>query len=246
MKLSPAGLDLIKEFEGYLTKQEDGSCKAYKCPAGVWTCGWGCTEGVTPNTHWTEEEATEHLAQEMGKHETAVLKLVKVELAQCQFDALVSFSYNVGSGALSKSTLLKHLNAGDYARAASHFADWKRAGGKVLPGLVRRRAAEAAMFMSNAPLDMAQKVDAEATKMKPLEALAKVGTPLALTGGGVVSAVNPSDLAGQVTAWKGLAQTVADAGLWASSLGKAGLAIGAGVAVLVGAQMAINKWGPQP
>jgi lysozyme len=205
----------------------------------------GCSEGVTPNTHWTAKEATSHLAAEMAKHEAAVLRLVKVSLTQCQFDALVSFSYNVGYGALGKSTLLKHLNAGDYARAASHFADWKRAGGKVLPGLVRRRAAEAEMFMREAEPDMPQKVDEEATKMKPLEALAKVGAPLALASGGGVTLVSPVDLAAQVGAWKGLAQTVADAGIWASGLGRAGLVIGAGVVALVAVQLALNKWGPQ-
>ena len=105
MKLSTAGLDLIKSFEGYLDKQPDGSCKAYRCPANVWTCGWGCTEGVTMNTHWTQAEATEKLRGELAKHEAAVLNLVKVPITQAQFDALVSFSYNVGSGALAKSTL---------------------------------------------------------------------------------------------------------------------------------------------
>ncbi len=126
MKISRKGLDeLIKPHEGYLARQKDGSCRAYKCPAGVWTCGWGCTEGVDAHTHWTLEQATEALAVEMEQHEAHIRRLVKVPLNQGQFDALVSLCYNVGPGAIGKSDLLKHLNAGDFPRAASHFADFK-------------------------------------------------------------------------------------------------------------------------
>lgn len=157
MKLSKKGLDLICSFEGYLKKQPDGSCKAYRCPAGVWTCGYGCTEGVGPNTHWTREEADGKFAAELAKFERAVDRLVKVELNQNQYDALVSFSYNCGEGALQKSTILKKLNKGDYAGACAGFAAWNKATVKgkrvVLRGLTRRRAAEAALFAERVAQD---------------------------------------------------------------------------------------------
>jgi lysozyme len=151
MKLSKTGLDLITSFEGYLKKQPDGSCKAYQCPAKVWTCGWGCTEGVTPNTHWTKEEAEKKFATELAKFEKAVDRLVKVPLNQNQYDALVSFAYNCGEGALGKSGLLRRLNKSDYAGACAEFAKWNRGGGRVLRGLTRRRAAEAALFATKVP-----------------------------------------------------------------------------------------------
>lgn len=157
MKLSKTGLDLICSFEGYLKKQPDGSCKAYRCPAGVWTVGFGCTEGVGPNTHWTREEADAKFAAELAKFERAVDRLVKVELNQNQYDALVSFSYNCGEGALQKSTILKKLNKGDYAGACAGFSAWNKATVKgkrvVLRGLTRRRAAEAALFATRTAHD---------------------------------------------------------------------------------------------
>ncbi|PRP70248.1 muraminidase, partial [Chromobacterium amazonense] len=86
------------------------------------------------------------LQQDLAKFEVGVSRLVKVQLRQNQFDALVSFSYNLGLGSLQNSTLLRLLNQGDYAGAAGQFILWDKAGGKVLPGLQRRRAAEQALF----------------------------------------------------------------------------------------------------
>ncbi len=155
MNLSKAGYDLITSFEGYLKAQPDGSCKAYKCPAGVWTAGFGCTEGVGPDTHWTREQADEAFKRELAKHEKIVSRLVTVDMTQGQFDSLVSFSYNCGG--LAKSTLLKKLNKGDYDGAANEFRYWTKAndpktGKRVeLRGLVRRRKAESAMFVSDMP-----------------------------------------------------------------------------------------------
>jgi lysozyme len=163
MKISDDGLRLIKSFEGYHTRQPDGSCVAYLCPANVPTIGWGCTEGVTLGMRWTEADATAGLRREMAKHEAAVMRLVTVEINQNQFDALTSFSYNCGISALQKSTLLKRLNKGDYSGAAEAFGVWNKGGGKVLPGLVARRAREAALFMKPvvAPAEpaMPQKVE---------------------------------------------------------------------------------------
>lgn len=163
MKISSHGLDLIKEFEGYHRALPDGACVAYRCPAGVLTIGYGCTEGVKEGMRWTKADAEARLLGELAKHEAAVTRLTTVDLNQNQFDALVSFSYNLGSGALGKSHLLKCVNAGKFDEAALEFAKWNKAAGKVLPGLVKRRGKEAALFCepaqdSHEPA-MPQKVD---------------------------------------------------------------------------------------
>lgn len=145
MKLSKVGIDLIKSFEGcYL--------KAYKCPAGVWTIGWGTTEpidGVKPHEGMviTQQQADELLIKNLKGYENAVNKYVTYSINQNQFDALVSFAYNCGNGALKTSTLLKKLNAGDVQGAANEFPRWNKANGKVLNGLTRRREAERKLFL---------------------------------------------------------------------------------------------------
>lgn len=139
MQISKDGLDLIKQFEGlYL--------KAYRCPAGVPTIGYGHTAGVAMGQAITQQQADDYLRRDVRQFERAVARLVSVPLTQGQFDALVSFAFNLGEGALAQSTLLRMLNAGDYAGAAAQFDRWNKAGGRVLPGLVRRRAAERALF----------------------------------------------------------------------------------------------------
>lgn len=136
---------MVKRFEGkYL--------EAYVCPAGVWTIGYGHTgmvDGapIAAGMKITEEKAEELLHLDMEKFERAVTRLVQVSYNQNQFDALVSFAFNCGEGALQKSTLLRKLNAGDYLGAAGEFARWNKGGGKVLPGLTKRRAAEKELFL---------------------------------------------------------------------------------------------------
>jgi lysozyme len=147
-KLSKACINLVRSFEGYHRKLANGDCTTYYCPAGVLTIGYGCTVGINPGDVWTHEQAIAALKRELEKHETAVNELVKTEINQNQFDALVSFSYNCGSGALGKSALLKKVNKGDFAGAAAEFHKWNKGGGKVLPGLVRRRAQEAELFLT--------------------------------------------------------------------------------------------------
>nr|WP_302600170.1 lysozyme [uncultured Cellulosilyticum sp.] len=140
MKISQSGIDLIKSFEGcYL--------KAYRCPAGVLTIGWGCTVGVKEGQTITQEQADTMLMKELSKFEDCVNKFVTYPINQNQFDALVSFSYNCGAGALKTSTLLQYLNKGKVKEAADQFDLWVNGGGKKLPGLVRRRAAEKALFL---------------------------------------------------------------------------------------------------
>lgn len=139
MKTSDAGVALIKECEG---------CRlaAYRDPVGVWTIGYGDTVEVTPGLAITPEEAERRLMLRLADFEAAVASLVTVSPTQGEFDALVSFAFNLGVGALARSTLLRRFNAGDRAGAAAEFGKWIHAGSDVLPGLVTRRARERALF----------------------------------------------------------------------------------------------------
>lgn len=144
MNVGQRGIGLIKSFEGCkLTAYPDPGSKDGK----PWTIGWGTTRGVRPGMTITQEEADLLLAEDINSFAAAVNRLVTVPLNQNQFDALTSFAYNVGSSNLGSSTLLRLLNEGDYEGAAGQFGRWvKGASGEVLPGLVRRRAAEKALF----------------------------------------------------------------------------------------------------
>lgn len=142
MNISETGIQLIKKFEGC-------SLKAYKCPAGIWTIGYGHTLGVKEGQTITKEQAEIFLKQDIRGFELTVNNLVNVPLNQGQFDALVSFCYNLGTGNLKKSTLLKLLNKKDYIGAAEQFDRWVYASGKKLPGLVKRRTAEKELFLKN-------------------------------------------------------------------------------------------------
>ena len=142
MKTGSKGIDLIKHFEGC-------ELEAYKCPAGVWTIGYGHIKGVKEGMTITEVQAEEMLKSELNEYEGYINNLVTAELNQNQFDAMVSWVYNLGGGNLGASTLLKVLNAGDYDGVPAQIMRWNKAGGKVLEGLTRRRQAEADMFSGN-------------------------------------------------------------------------------------------------
>ncbi|ENR4993248.1 lysozyme [Enterobacter roggenkampii] len=146
MQTSDKGIALIKQFEG---------CKltAYQDSVGVWTIGYGWTKPVDgkpirAGMTIKQETAERLLKTGLVSYENDVSRLVKVDLTQGQFDALVSFTYNLGARSLSTSTLLRKLSGGDYAGAADEFLRWNKAGGKVLNGLTRRREAERALFLS--------------------------------------------------------------------------------------------------
>ena len=142
MNISEKGIKLIKNFEGC-------RLEAYKCPAGIWTVGYGHTGStVHQGLKISQSEADSLLKTDLIIHCNNVSKLVKVPLNQNQFDALVSLEYNIGYGNFSRSTLLKLLNAKNYKDAAEQFAVWRLGGGKILPGLVRRRKAEKDLFLS--------------------------------------------------------------------------------------------------
>lgn len=141
MKTSQRGVDLIKEFEGF-------SAKAYQDVVGVWTIGYGSTKNVKPGDTITKAEAERRLREELVEYEQVVEKSCTVRPNQNQFDALVSFCYNIGPGNFRKSSVLKAHNRSDFQAAARAFALWNRAGGKVLPGLTRRRMAEATLYLT--------------------------------------------------------------------------------------------------
>ena len=142
MKTSQKGIDLIKRFEGVVLK-------VYKDAVGLPTIGYGhlIKKGEVFTT-LTQQQAEELLAKDLKQFEEGISTSVKVALTQNQFDALVSFAFNLGMGNVNSSTLLRKLNAGDIQGAANEFVRWNKAGGKTLAGLTRRRLAEKELFLS--------------------------------------------------------------------------------------------------
>jgi GH24 family phage-related lysozyme (muramidase) len=138
-KTNSAGLELIKHFEGL-------KLKSYQDAVNVWTIGYGHTKTAKPGQAISEPEAERLLKADLHDAESAVNRMVRVPLTDNQFDALVSFVFNLGAGSFQRSTLLRKLNAGEYQVAANEFLKWNKAGGRVLAGLTRRRRAEQALF----------------------------------------------------------------------------------------------------
>ena len=142
MKTSPKGIALIKEFEGL-------RLKAYKCPGGVWTLGYGHTAGVKPGMVISEAQAEEYLMADLIASEK-YLNDLRLAINQNQFDALISFIYNVGTGKFSRSTLLRKVRANPQDNSImDEFLRWVYSKGRVLPGLQRRRLAEMKLYFSN-------------------------------------------------------------------------------------------------
>lgn len=141
MTTSLAGYDLIKRFESCILT-------SYLCPAKIWTIGWGHTGAeVRRGMVITQERADELLRIDVRRFEKGIDALVKVPLAQNQYDALVCFTFNIGVNAFSRSTMRRLINKGEMDGASLQFGRWVKAGGKTLPGLVRRRVAEMRMFL---------------------------------------------------------------------------------------------------
>lgn len=142
-KVNEAGLYIIKKWEGLKTK-------AYLCPAGVWTIGWGHTgHDVKEGDVISKDYAEELLQKDMGKFCYLVEKICKdIPLTDNQFSALVSFTFNLGPKNLEKSTLLRYLKVKNYKAAAGEFGKWVKAGGQTLPGLISRREEERLLFIS--------------------------------------------------------------------------------------------------
>lgn len=142
MKTSERGIELIKKFEDFRSE-------AYKCPAGVWTIGYGHTGGVKPGDRVTETEAEGFLRKDVESSEKIVMTLVKKPINQNQFDALVSFVYNTGSGNFAGSTLLRKINRNPQDTSIKkEFQKWVYAKGVKLPGLVSRREKESNLYFS--------------------------------------------------------------------------------------------------
>ena len=139
MAYSKAGIQLTERFEG---------CRlaAYPDTGGVWTIGYGHTHGVHEGMNCTPEQAEVWLREDIQAAADAVNRLVKISLKQTEFDALVDFVFNLGAGAFARSTMLKDINAGNFAAAALQFPLWDRDAGRVLAGLLHRRLAEEAEF----------------------------------------------------------------------------------------------------
>lgn len=179
---SQNGLNLTEQFEGL-------RLDAYQDQVGVWTIGYGHTgPDVHPGLTITEDQANSLLAQDTSSAAAAVNRLVTVALNQDEFDALVDFVFNLGEGALGGSTLLKLLNAGNFAGAAAEFPKWCHAGGQVVPGLVRRRQAEQQLFeqgmqqaspapTTGAPFGLAPKKPAAPSAPKTTPAAPKPAVP---------------------------------------------------------------------
>ena len=154
--VGPAGTALIKRFEGCARLRTDGLVEAYPDPgtgAAPWTIGWGATGRdhvhggrIGPDTVWTQAQCDARLAEDLARYAAEVAAAIgDAPTTQAQFDALVSFHYN--TGAIARATLTQRHIARDHASAAREFARWNRAGGRVMKGLVRRRAAEAALYL---------------------------------------------------------------------------------------------------
>jgi lysozyme len=138
-RINAAGLTLIKTYEGL-------SLRSYRCPAGMWTVGYGHTRTVAPGLELRPEQADALLLEDLRIFEKAVAELVQVPLNDNQFAALVSLAFNIGVVALGRSTLLKHLNAGQLDKVPPEFMRWTKVGTLELPGLVRRRTAEVELW----------------------------------------------------------------------------------------------------
>ncbi len=147
MRTSINGIEVIKQFEGF-------SAKPYLCPANYLTIGYGhvISEKEKLSTHHspliTKLQAEELLRHDLQKFESAISKLISVPLTQNQFDALVSFTYNLGAGALQRSTLRSKINRNEHQLAATEFLKWVYAGGRKLAGLLARRQAESTLYLT--------------------------------------------------------------------------------------------------
>lgn len=145
--INKAGIDLIKQFEGF-------RANAYQDSVGVWTIGYGTTAaaglGIVPKKGMriSEEGATELLQAAVDKFAKQIRPKIKVAITENEFAACVSLAYNIGPGAFARSTVLRMLNNGDKRGAADAFLMWNKAGGRVLAGLTRRREAERALFLT--------------------------------------------------------------------------------------------------
>ena len=202
MRINKAGIDLIKKFEGL-------RLEAYKCPAGVWTIGYGTTGragvGIKPAAGMiiTEAEAEWYLEQAVAKFAAGVEAVITAPVDENEFASMTSLAYNIGLSGFRKSSALRHFNAGDKAKAAAAIKLWNKAGGKVLTGLVRRREAEVELFWtpvtSVTPSIMPQGRTSAAQSRTVQSSVVQGATAV----GGSVAALNSLDGTAQIIALVG-------------------------------------------
>lgn len=182
LHMSERGLALVKSFESCL-KRAPGGFTTYICPAGKLTIGWGHTNAAgrkfKAGDIWTQGECDAALAEDMRAAERDVRRLVKVDLTQGQFDALVSFDFNCGPTNLQRSTLLRKVNRKDFDGAAAEFGKWINGDGKPLNGLIRRRKAEAVLFSTgdHAGVHAEYRTTPEAHELCPQQVDVPAGEP---------------------------------------------------------------------
>lgn len=160
MKTNQAGIDLIKKWEGL-------RLTPYYCSGNKLTIGYGHTSAagepiVTPELRITASEAEDILKRDLAKFEAIVLRVINAPISENQFAAMVSLCFNIGGSAFAKSSVARLTNARDYHGAAESFALWNKAGGKVVAGLVKRRADEAALYRKNSKAETAKPISAPA------------------------------------------------------------------------------------
>ena len=201
MKTSQKGIDLIKQFEGFRSK-------AYRDVVGVWTIGYGFTKNVKEGDTMTRAEAEIRLVRELEPYEKAVLAACTLPPNQHQFDALVCCAWNIGIAGIRKSSMIRAHNRGDFQAAARAFSLWNKAGGKVWPGLTRRRAAEAALYLT--PVEMPKPdpavnftAEEDTPPLEPMPQAVEPERPMTQS-----SIVRASTVAGGTAALAGVAETV--------------------------------------
>lgn len=140
-------MEISKEGLEFITRLEGCKLKAYLCPAKVWTIGVGHTQNVKQGDEITKEQALEYLKQDIIPCERVINQNVKITLSQQEFDALVSFIFNIGAGAFLKSTMMRFLKVNDKRLAAGQFDRWNKIKGEVSNGLTNRRAKEKELFL---------------------------------------------------------------------------------------------------
>jgi lysozyme len=219
LRTTKAGLDLIRGFENC-------HLKAYLCPAGVWTIGWGHTSEagppkVVPGMTITRQEADKIFAADVDRFENDVARLLKREARPHQFDAMVSLAYNIGIPKFQNSTVLARFNRGDFAGSAAAFGMWTKAKGRELNGLKRRRKAEAAMFRGETSVALANALNFNEPMPQRVDAPTPPKTMAKSKTGNAAIAVGLASIGSGVTAVKeasSVAQEAKDAAMQAASL----------------------------
>lgn len=197
---------LIREGVAEIALSEDLRLKAYRCPAGQWTCGWGETDGITPTTVWTKAYADQRFCDSLTERTNQVLAACTQQPTGHELAALVSLQYNIGHAAFLRSTVLRQHNAGNEQAAARAFGLWNKARNprtgqlEALPGLTARRQREAAMYLtaddSERPEPMPQAVEGESSLARsPINA----GGAAAIGMGGVTALTQVADQAQQAS-----------------------------------------------